>query len=93
MTKVGTLDTRKELRTVLKNQGIQGMYRGYWAFFWRDIPGWAVYFGAYEQLRIWNEILNKKRGGDEDTMRRRMNWLQLNAGGLAGVLSWVIAIP
>ena len=30
------------------------MYRGFWAFAWREIPSWAVYFGAYEQMTIWN---------------------------------------
>lgn len=33
-------------------QGISGLYRGFWAMAWRDIPGWAVYFAAYEKLKV-----------------------------------------
>ena len=28
------------------------MYKGFWATFWRDVPGWGVYFYAYEGLKV-----------------------------------------
>ena len=32
-------------------QGITGLYRGFWAMAWRDIPSWAVYFACYEKFK------------------------------------------
>ena len=28
-----------------------GFYKGYWITFWREIPGWAAYFGTFEYLK------------------------------------------
>ena len=42
-----------ETKQVLKTQGIKGMYRGFWAAAWRDVPGWAVYFYAFEFLKLY----------------------------------------
>ena len=30
---------------------MRGFYRGYWITFWREIPGWAFFFGVYEALK------------------------------------------
>ena len=59
------------------------MYRGFWASAWRDIPGWAVYFWAYDIL--------KDLYKSNDSLKQ-MAWT-INSGGLAGLISWVIAIP
>jgi len=55
MTKEGNLNYTNELRNVMRTQGLKGLYRGFWAFAWRDVPGWAVYFAAYEKLKMINE--------------------------------------
>ena len=39
------------VRELINAQGIAGIYRGFWAMAWRDIPGWAVYFSSYERLK------------------------------------------
>ena len=67
MTKDGNLNYTNELRNVWRAQGIRGLYRGFWAFAWRDIPGWAVYFAAFEQLKIMNDSLISKMECDEQT--------------------------
>lgn len=38
--------------TVYKQVGIQGLYKGFWPLFWRDMPSWGVYFGSYEFLKL-----------------------------------------
>jgi hypothetical protein len=93
MTKDGNLNYSNELRNIWRTQGIRGLYRGFWAFAWRDIPGWAVYFAAFEQLKIMNESLISSMECDEQTRQRRSNLLALNAGGLAGQISWLVCIP
>ena len=55
MTKDGNLNYYNEVRNVLRTQGIKGLYRGFWAFAWRDVPGWAVYFAAFEKLKLIND--------------------------------------
>lgn len=79
-----------EVSTLLAQQGISGMYRGFWASAWRDVPGWAVYFASYDILKStdrFNQI-------EDDEKRRlaRIFWT-MNAGGLAGVISWIVSIP
>jgi len=35
----------------MSEQGIRGLYRGFWACAARDTPGWAIYFSSYEWLK------------------------------------------
>ena len=35
----------------MKQDGIKGFYRGFWAMAAREIPGCAIYFGAYEYFK------------------------------------------
>ena len=36
---------------IIKNEGYRGIMKGFWPTFYRDVPGWAVYFYAYEGLK------------------------------------------
>lgn len=49
--KEGNLNVIKEVKDILREQGTKGLYRGFWASAWRDIPGWAVYFSAYSSMK------------------------------------------
>jgi solute carrier family 25 carnitine/acylcarnitine transporter 20/29 len=62
------------------------MYRGFWSSLWREIPGWGTYFFAYDYLKRISPFK-----GDDDK-NRNLLWT-MNAGGVAGVLSWAISIP
>lgn len=93
MTKTGKIKYLPEIKLLLRQQGLQGLYRGFWATAWRDVPGWAVYFASFEQLKIYNAIINDKLGGNEETKRMRANLLLINAGGLAGLAGWIISFP
>lgn len=64
MTRDGKLNYPLEIRHILSTQGMSGMYRGFWAFALRDIPGWGVYFSAFEKLKLVSSDVNEKLGGD-----------------------------
>jgi len=82
--KEGRLEYFKEINTVLGEQGVKGMYRGFWASAWRDVPGWAVYFAAFEWL--------KEVSPEFQNSCHQFLWT-LNAGGVAGVISWIFSLP
>ena len=77
------LPLRQEAANIIKEKGIMGMYKSYWAFFWRDVPGTALLF--------WATVVF-------DGISRHPNpflsWLFLaNASGLAGIVMWIFSIP
>lgn len=43
-------------RTIYMEEGISGFYKGVWPMFWRDVPGWAIYFWAYEYCKSLLEV-------------------------------------
>ena len=64
------------------------MYKGFWATFWRDVPGWGVYFYAYEGLKVLvSKNLKPEQRKKHDVLIRLMS------GGLAGQLSWIVTYP
>ena len=83
MTKEGKLSYSKEIMNVLSTQGVRGLYSGFWASALRDVPGWAVYFAAFEQLKSMDRTQSEYQ---------RFLWT-MNAGGLAGALSWLVSLP
>ena len=48
------------MKQIKKSQGLKGLYRGLTASAARDIPGWAVYFWAYEWLKQKGEQIDSK---------------------------------
>lgn len=75
-----------EARSIFRNEGLRGMYRGLTITALRDAPSHGFYFWTYEYMR---ERLHPgcRRSGQEGL--RTM----LVAGGLAGVASWVCCYP
>jgi hypothetical protein len=55
--------------------------------FCRDVPGWAIYFGAYEFFKTKFEIPNS----EFLTMRQMIE--KMCCGGLAGMASWFVTYP
>lgn len=92
MTKEGNMSYIEETQAVLRQHGLKGMYRGFWASAWRDVPGWAAYFGTYDYLKSKDEICSKLSQDEATVQRLKFLWL-LNAGGLGGVMSWIVGIP
>lgn len=66
------------------------MYKGYWALFWRDVPGWAVYFWGYEFLKRKLGVQNDIQFSEES---KRNLFYRFLAGGTAGMASWVVSYP
>ena len=64
------------------------MYKGFWATFWRDVPGWGVYFYAYEALKVLCS-----RTMSAEYRKKHDVFIRLMAGGLAGQLSWIVSFP
>jgi hypothetical protein len=57
------------------------------------VPGWGIYFGFYELLKEKSpEIKESKRLTAENKKRLENLWI-LNAGGMAGLISWVFSMP
>lgn len=73
-------------RSIFKNEGLRGMYRGLTITVLRDAPAHGFYFWTYEYVR---ELLHPgcRKNGQESF--RTM----LIAGGLAGVASWISCYP
>ena len=46
------LSYRTEINTILAREGVYGFTRGYTGQFMRDCPGFAIYFGLFEWLKI-----------------------------------------
>lgn len=72
---------------------MKGLYRGFWATFWRDVPSWAIYFAAFEWMKqLGPKYINKHNIKESQLDHMKMLWT-INAGGMAGVLSWAACIP
>nr|XP_028565985.1 solute carrier family 25 member 47 isoform X2 [Podarcis muralis] len=72
------------LRTVVKEEGFRGLYKGSLALMWRDCCSSVVYFLTYNVLCDWLTPAGKDRAD---------LWAVLLSGGCAGVLAWGTATP
>ncbi|TNM98613.1 solute carrier family 25 member 48 isoform X1 [Takifugu rubripes] len=72
------------ISSILRTEGLQGLYRGAGAMILRDVPGYVLYFIPYT---IFCNLLKPDASSDPHP---GSIWL---AGGLAGSISWVTATP
>ena len=79
----GPVDCAKQL---YREGGIRSIYRGTMATLARDVPGSGMYFMSYEFLQ---NVLTPEGKSRSDISPLRT----LFAGGMAGILNWVVAIP
>ncbi|KAJ6794121.1 putative mitochondrial arginine transporter BAC2 [Iris pallida] len=73
-------------KTILRNQGARGLYRGLSITVLRDAPAHGVYFWTYEYAR--EQLHPGCRRSEQESLGT-----MLVAGGLAGVASWVCCYP
>lgn len=73
-------------KSILKTEGIKGIYRGFVITVLRDAPAHGVYFWTYEYMREQFHPGCRKNG--QENLRT-----MLTAGGLAGVASWLCCYP
>ena len=82
---------RQVARVIYRQEGIGGFYRGFGALWWRDVPGWAVYFWAYDFLKRVSGLDEARKNGTEYT---KLNFaIKLWAAGVAGQISWLVCYP
>ncbi|XP_077589776.1 solute carrier family 25 member 48 [Stigmatopora nigra] len=72
------------IASIVRHEGLQGLYRGGGAMLLRDVPGYALYFVPYA---IFCDLLKSDGAASPHACAI---WL---AGGLAGSISWVTATP
>ncbi|XP_026363813.1 solute carrier family 25 member 48 isoform X1 [Ursus americanus] len=72
------------IATIVRTEGLAGMYRGVSAMLLRDVPGYCLYFIPYVFLNEW--ITPEACTGPSPCAV----WL---AGGMAGAISWGTATP
>lgn len=76
---------REMVPEILKTEGYRGLYRGFWATFWRDVPGLGFYFYIYEYLKLSARL--KFNTSENDFLTK------LLCGGLGGTLTWILSFP
>lgn len=82
----GMVDCTKQ---VLKEGGVQSLYKGTVATLARDIPGTIAYFGMYEFAK--KELMRLQ--GIDPEKGQLSPVAVLTAGGLAGMACWTVGIP
>ncbi|XP_073460998.1 solute carrier family 25 member 45 isoform X1 [Aquarana catesbeiana] len=70
-------------RSIFREEGITGLYRGSTALVLRDVPTVGIYFLTYEVLCKW-----MTSNGEMPS-----TWTMLFAGGCAGTVGWAAANP
>ncbi|CAH2068021.1 unnamed protein product [Thlaspi arvense] len=73
-------------KSILRREGLKGLYRGLTITVLRDAPAHGLYFWTYEYVR--ERLHPGCRKSGHETLRT-----MLVAGGLAGVASWVACYP
>lgn len=73
-------------KTILKAEGLRGIYRGLTITVLRDAPAHGLYFWTYEYMR--EKLHPGCRKSGQENLRT-----MLVAGGLAGVASWISCYP
>jgi solute carrier family 25 (mitochondrial carnitine/acylcarnitine transporter), member 20/29 len=69
-------------RSIVAQQGIRGLFSGFWATAARDVVGFGVYFATYEAIR-------KSWVGDDAPLNANTMSKLCIAGALAGVAGWL----
>jgi len=84
----GALDA---VRKILYQNGVKGLFRGMSATIYREVPGYGSQFYVYEKLKRKFSGWNTKRNGGEPAPLGAAPLIM--AGGLAGIIGWVVSYP
>ncbi|KAJ6624872.1 mitochondrial carrier domain-containing protein, partial [Mycena sp. CBHHK59/15] len=83
---VGASSARGVAAGIVRAAGVRGLYRGAGATAWRDC-GYGAYFAAYEAT------CRCFAAAEPGVARPPLNWPVLLAGGVAGVVGWLVTFP
>ncbi|KAI9230899.1 MAG: mitochondrial carrier domain-containing protein [Piptocephalis tieghemiana] len=99
--RVGSRDHQRSswlvIRSILRHEGLKGLYRGNSLTIIRDIPGYAIYFGVYEGLK---RLLLPTYPVSSQHQTYHLpppiippTLGYMMAGGVAGIMSWLLIYP
>ncbi len=85
-------------KAIFSGHGFTGLYRGWWATAWREVPAFGVYFAFYDFAKdALNTFFAKQAGIDaKDSASREHShtWAaSALAGGTTGALTWFMIYP
>jgi len=69
---------------IVRQNGVLGLYRGWWSTVLRDAPSYGGYFASYEWTKY---MLNP------DKIKRPSTIVLLTAGSVAGIVTWLSTYP
>lgn len=73
-------------RTIVRQHGVLGLWRGFKLHLARDVIGGGVYFGVYESCK---QTLGSFYGSE----MKNTPWAIPLAGAICGIFSWVVTYP
>ena len=91
VNRVQNIKYGQEIRKLIKNEGYGGLYKGWAALLYRDVPAWGAYFYAYEFLKERAGVTEAKKEGKDNDL-----WslgVRIVAAGIAGQISWSCTYP
>ncbi|POM57457.1 Mitochondrial carnitine/acylcarnitine carrier protein [Phytophthora palmivora] len=71
-------------QTILRRYGAKTLFKGWQVCLLRDVPAFGAYFCGYEATK---RMLTEGKSENETDLKLMM------AGGIAGMLSWVVSMP
>ena len=87
-------------KAILRNHGISGLYRGWWATAWREVPAFGMYFAFYDFLKDRINTFFARQAGLADTdlkggfPEHSHTWFaSAIAGGATGAWTWGVIYP
>lgn len=93
MNKETTIKYIPEIKSIIRKDGVRGLYRSMAATSLCVVPGWGFFFGAYEMFKnIGKDIIPKLNLSDDNEKMCSTLW-NINAGGVASVTSWTLTMP
>jgi hypothetical protein len=86
------------IRSIVGSHGIHGLYRGWWATAWREVPAFGMYFSIYDILKDRTNSFLAKQAGIEETgntfPQHSHAWFaSAISGGITGALTWGVIYP
>lgn len=82
--------------SIYRNYGMQGLFRGWWATAWREVPAFGLYFSVYDYLKdkVSQTLAERSGLSPNDEVPHSHLWISSTlAGGLSGSLTWGIIYP
>eukprot|EP00347_Sterkiella_histriomuscorum_P023306 403335153 len=91
VSKYKTMSYREEISKIYEYEGLKGFTRGYTGMFFRDAPGFGLYFCLFEALKRFSHV--PQLVADEHHNKFDVGLRKFICGGTAGVITWFAVYP